>query len=157
MQPVQSDIDFQLLEFQRERTFWNMFDAKNQYLTEWSEIQGNMVSTLFTGRTYTVQIGNTSNSINIRTLFNNVISDNLIYMNRQIDEKLKQSLLKYTRNFEEYIRERFIDIMLTRYYRISSVKQNGLNLKYYVSDWTLHIEGTVKNSMSPIQIMFELK
>ena len=116
-----------------------------------------MVSTLFTGRTYTVQIGNTSNSINIRTLFNNVISDNLIYMNRQIDEKLKQSLLKYTRNFEEYIRERFIDIMLTRYYRISSVKQNGLNLKYYVSDWTLHIEGTVKNSMSPIQIMFELK
>ena len=157
MQPVQSDIDFQLLEFQRERTFWNMFDVKNQYLTDWSEIQGNMVSTLFTGRTYTVQISNSSNSINIRTLFNNVISDNLIYMNRQIDDKLKQSLIKYTRNFEEYIRERFIDVMLTRYYKISSVKQNGLNLKYYVSDWTLHIEGTVKHSISPVQITFELK
>lgn len=159
-----SEIGFQIQEFSKHNSLWNMFDEKYSnglgFICDWNELQGNIISTLMVRDDFSVFI-QLEKEIDYKQVFKLQVTENQMYAGFSPSNELIANVSKIDKNYKEYILQRYVDIMLLRYYRISDVICDSKQLKFYIENDRLIIDkyeqvlNQVRSNI--IQIVFKRK
>ena len=134
LQFVQSELDFQLSQFKQYNSLFNIYDnnfgGENIVATGiWEQVQGNIVSTLFTKQSDIViaKNDNTEQTIDIfKILLSTIVVDDCIINNMNTTY-----LNNFNKNTTTYIKEQYCKFLFENFYKLDSIlDENNLKLKF---------------------------
>lgn len=141
MQICKDYFDFQIKEFQKYGTVWNIYDEKfGGTLTDgtpisatglWQDVVGNIISSLFC-KTEDIKL-ETIFSVNVN--YRELLIQTIRYEDCIITDDNNKYIESLNKNHQKYIIERYADTLLEQYYKLDYVMNElGQRLQYTIDN-----------------------